>query len=65
MCTLTLCSSHGCRANTAAAHLVADKSPCYIAGRPQEIDTAQGQSSMNITECLGKEILYFSTVLIR
>lgn len=71
MCTLTLCSSHGCRANTAAAHLVADKSLCYIAGRPQETDIAQGQSSMNITECLGKErdiyflILCFSTVLIR
>lgn len=54
MCTLTLCTRQGCRANTAAAHLVADKSPCYMAGTLQEIDTAQGQSSMNITEYLGK-----------
>lgn len=72
MCTLTLCSSHGCRANTAAAHLVADKSLCYMAGRLQEIDTVPGQDSMNTTECLEKErdilvflILCVSTVLMR
>lgn len=60
---LTLCSNHGHRANTAAAHLVADRSLCYMPGRPQGIDTARGWSSMNRREYLwieGKKVNFYT-----
>lgn len=51
---LTLCRSPGCMADTAAVQQVADRNPCCMADRLQEIDTARGQNSMHTAGCLGR-----------
>lgn len=48
----TLCSSHGCRANTVVVQIGADKSLCCMAGRLQETDTAQRRNSTNTSRYL-------------
>lgn len=54
-----MCRSHGCRADTAAVQLVADRNLWRMAGRLQEIDTARGRSSTHTARCLGRDGEHF------